>query len=177
MPVSQVKWRLGESECGRHKSPEFNIKSSFGAWNAGRRGREGGYTGPRFLKFIFCCIYSLSFKFFRLRVVSFSSRLYDLSSLPPPHSLSCASYLFLSLSLRASVFRVIWTVASALRYVGFFVVLVREDFRRCLPHPGFIKYRALRNIYWICWLFGLLAENLRENLAAHAPGQLKRRGS
>lgn len=161
---------------GRHKSPEFNIKSSFGARNAGRRRRGGGYIRPRFLKFIFCCIYSLSFKFFRLRVVGRNCTIflsYFLLSLFP------ILHLFLSLSSSVSVFRVIWTVASALRYVGFFVVLIREDFWRRLPHPGFIKYRALRNIYWICWLFGLLAGNLlgKARCPCLAPCQLKRHRS
>lgn len=143
-----------------------------------KRGSKG--TGGKLYRAEILEIYLLLYIFVKFQVfppTSSQLRLYDLSSLPPPRSLSYTSHLFLSLSSRASVFRVIWTIASALRYVGFFVVLVREDFRRRLPHPGFIKYRALRNIYWICWLFGLLAENLRENLAAHAPGQLKRRGS
>lgn len=41
----------------------------------------GGYIRLGFLKFIFCCIYSLSFKFFRLRVVSRALRSFLLASL------------------------------------------------------------------------------------------------
>lgn len=39
------------------------------------------YQRPGFLKFIFCCMYSLSFKFFRLRVVSRALRSFFLALL------------------------------------------------------------------------------------------------
>lgn len=104
-------------------------------------------------------IYLLLYVFVKPQVfppTSSQLRLYDLSSFSFPLLLQ----FLLSLSLRASIFRVIWTVASALRYVSFFVVLVWGNLRRCLPRPSFIKYRTLQNIYWTCWLFGLLAGNL-----------------
>lgn len=96
-----------------------------------------------FLKFIFCSMYLLSFKFFRLRAVGqgFTIFLSFVHLPPPPLSfifpllLSILSCL-LSLSSKLSDFCIIWTVASALRYASSFVVLDQGNPRRCLPRPA-----------------------------------------
>lgn len=97
-----------------------------------------------------------------------------LPCLSPPHPLL---HLFFSLSLKAVGLRVIWAVASALRYVGFFVVLARGN----LSEDAYLG-QASSNIAR-CGTFiepvdssGFLPETW-EDLTARAPGQLKRRGS
>lgn len=119
---------------------------------------EEGYIRPGFLKFIFCCMYSLSFKFFRLRVVSRALRSFFLARLLILCFISFSRYLW-----KPSVFassgplhlRFVMSVSSS--------YLRMENLWRCLPRPGFIKYRTLRNIYWTCWLFRLFAGNLERS--------------
>jgi len=79
--------------------------------------------------------------------------------------------------LKAIGLRVIWTVASTLRYVGFFVVFVRGNLRRD-AYLGQTSSNIVR-----CGTFiepvdssGFLPETW-EDLTARAPDQLKHRGS
>ena len=96
-------------------------------------------------------MYSLSFKFFRLlSQPSFTN------FLPCSFPSRFLRHLFLSLSLknRRSLRHLDRCICASLRrflrrtYVWKFLKMLT---------PGFIKYCMLRNIYWTCWLFGLLS--------------------
>lgn len=120
MPVSQVKWRLGKSARERHKGPEFNIKSSFGACET-RVEHDGGLYRAGILEiYLSPYVYLLSFEFFfRLRAVK-QSRRRDFSEISPPFP--ATHLLLLVIFEHVSLVCVIWIVAFALRYVGFLVL-------------------------------------------------------
>lgn len=141
--------------------------------------RASKKTGRRLYQVRILEIYLLLYVFVKLQV-------FPLTSNQPSFTTFLALFLLIfciSFSCylwKIGDFCVIWTVAFALHYVSFFVVLMYGNFQRCLL--GFIKYCMLRNIYWTCWLFGSLfglfsPETWERYLTARAPGQLKRRES